>query len=206
MTTLISTIIVVLAIKAASVPALILRATAIVNAMAANKVTFPSPVPALVQVEAAIATLTAAETAFRSRSGTKAAREDARKQLIADMQQLHAYVQQVANANPSQAAAIAENAAMTLKKQGAHHKMDLSTKQTVSGSVKVVAKKVKGALAHEWQLSTDGGKTWVDAPPSAQSTTVIHNLQSGVLTYFRKRVITKTGASDWSAPVSHLVS
>jgi hypothetical protein len=205
MTSTIATIIVVLALKAASVPALILRATAIVNAMAANKVTFPSPYPALTQVTADIATLTAAETALKNRSGTKAARDDARNKLVTDMAQLRAYVEQLANATPTQAAIIAEDAAMTLKKPGARHKNDLTVKQIVSGSIKVVAKNAQGARSHEWQVSTDG-KTWTNAPPSAQATTVIDNLQVGVLTYFRQRVITKTGASDWSAPVSMIVS
>ncbi len=206
MTKTLSTIIVVLAIKAASVPALILRATAIVNAMTANKVTFPSPIPALAQVTADIATLTAAETALKSRSGTMADREAARMKLVADMNQLHAYVQQLANANPEQAAVIAEDAAMALRKPSVRHKSDLAVKQVVSGSIKVIAKATVGARSHEWQYSIDGGKTWTNAPPSAQATTVIEGLQTGVLTAFRQRVVTKTGASDWSAPVSMIVS
>jgi hypothetical protein len=135
-----------------------------------------------------------------------AIRDDKQQVVVADMHQLHGYVQQLASATPAQAQIIAESAAMTLRKTGARHKSDLAVTQTVSGAVKVVAKSVLGARSHEWQLSTDGGKTWTNATPSAQATTTITGLQPGVLTMFRQRVITKTGPSDWSQPISTLVS
>jgi hypothetical protein len=95
---------------------------------------------------------------------------------------------------------------MALRKTTVPHKSDLAVTQIVSGSVKVVAKSTPGARSHEWQISTDGGKTWTNGTPSAQATTTMTGLQPGVLTTFRQRVITKTGPSDWSQPVTALVS
>jgi hypothetical protein len=201
------TLIVVLGMLPAAVNALVVRATAIVNAMLANKSTFTSPNPPLTQVTANIATLASAEAAVKTRAaGTRVARDDARKVVLADLRLLHAYVQQLVRANPAQAEAIAAAAAMTLRKVGAHYKSPLTIKHVVSGTVKIVAKATKGARSYEWQTSTDGGKTWVTAAPSAQSSTTISGLVPNVLTHFRQRVVTKAGPGDWSEPVSALVS
>ena len=124
--------------------------------------------------------------------------------VIADLHGLHGYVQQVASANVAHAEAIATAAAMTLRKVGARHKRDLAIQQVVSGTVKVVAKATKGGRSYEWQSSTDGGKTWVSLPPTAQSSTTVTGLTPGVLTHFRQRVVTKAGPGDWSEPSSPL--
>ena len=199
-------IVVVLGLKPASIPPLIVRSTAIVNAMTTNKTMFPSPTPPLVQVTADIAALTAAETALRSHTGTSASRDDKKKQLVADMQALHGYVQQLVSADPAQASAIADGASMALRKSTTHKKNALSTKQTVSGSVKLVAKATKGARSNLWQDSTDGGKTWLDLPPTTQANTTVHSLTAGTTVTFRQRALLKTGLQDWSQPISVLVS
>ncbi len=84
-------------------------------------------------------------------------------------------------------------------------KSDLVTKQLVSGSVKV-AKATQGGRSYEWQYSTDGGKTWLSAPSTTQANATIHGLQSGVVTSFRQRAITKVGPTEWSQPIAALVS
>jgi len=199
-------IVVVLGLKPASVAALIVRSTTIVDGIGASPTLFPSPIPPLAQVKGHIATLTSTESALRSRTGLRGPRDDAKKLLIADMQGLHAYVQQLVSANPVQAQVIVEAAAMTLKKKTAPHKTDLATTQKVSGSVKVVAKSVKGARSHVWQMSTDGGKTYVDLPVTTQSYTTVHSLQPGSTVFFRQRPVLKTGMGDWSQPISTLVT
>jgi hypothetical protein len=206
MTTVNNTINVVLALKPASVPKLIVRATSIVNAMTANKTTFPAPTPTLAQCLADITALTNAETALKSHTGPRADRDNQRKLVVADMQSLHAYVQQLASASPAQASAIATDADMTLRKVTAHTKAPLAVKQTVSGSVKVVAKATKGAKGNEWQYSVDGGKTWIDVPPTTKATVTINSLTPGVTVSYRQRVLTKTGLGDWSQPISALVT
>jgi hypothetical protein len=202
----ISPILVVLALKQTSIPALIQRATVIVTAMTANKATFPSPTPPLATVLADIAALTAAQTAFKSRAGSLADRDDKQQVVVADVGQLHSYVQLLVNAAPSQAAIIATDAAMSLRKKPVRSKAPLSVKQTVSGSVQVVAKATAGAGANEWQYSIDGGKTWIDVPSTTKAKTTIPNLTPGATVTYRQRVVTKDGVGNWSQPISALVT
>jgi hypothetical protein len=121
------------------------------------------------------------------------------------MHQYNGYVQILANASPQQALAIARAAAMTLRKSAQAHKSDLSVKHGVSGTVQLSAKTITGGRAHEWPYSLDG-KTWTSVPASLAAHTTIGSLQTGVLTYFRHRNITKTGPDDWSQPISMLVA
>ena len=193
--------------KKAGIPAYIIRATAIVSAMEANPKLFPSPIPSFAQVKADLIALTDAETAYKNHLGTKPVRDDKHAVVVADMNQLHAYAQQLANASPSQAQTIADAASMTLHKPPTpHHKSDLSVKQTVSGVVHVVAKATKGAKANNWQYSTDGGKTWIDLPETTRAQATVQNLTSGATVSFRQRALTKAGLTDWCPPVSHVVS
>jgi hypothetical protein len=163
-------------------------------------------VPALAQATADIDSLSLAEQALRSRTGTRADRDEKKKIVVADMQSIHAYVQQLASASPAQAAAIADDASMKLRTTTAHTKPLLAVKQTVSGSVKVIAKATAGARSNEWQYSVDGGKTWIDVPPTTTAHTTIQNLTPGTNVSYRQRVLTKAGLQDWSQPVSALVT
>jgi len=207
MTTTKTAITVVLGLpKSTAIAPLIVHVTAIADAMTANKTMFPSPTPALTQVTTDLGTLTSAETAFKNHLGTKAARDAAREVVVSDAHQLLTYVQGIVNSSPSEAETIAVNAGMALKKTGAKSKADLSIRQIASGSVKVVAKATKGAKAHEWQYSTDGGKTWLDASSTTKSSTVVSGLQPGATVSIRKRVVTATGVSDWSQVVSAVVT
>jgi len=204
--TIVRTILIVLGLPR-PVATLIVRMGAIIDALTTNKGTFPSPPIALALVSAHVAALSVAESATKTRTvGTIQTRDDARKQVVADAGLLHAYVQQLANASPDQAESIAADAAMTVRKSGTHRKSDLTVKQTVAATVKAVAANVKGARSHEWQVSTDGGKTWTSVPPTAQAHTTIGNLTPGTLVTIRQRAITKSGPGDWSAPVSAAVS
>ncbi len=206
-TTLVHKIVVVLGLNLkAGINALIMRATAIVTAMQGNPKLFPSPVPSFVQALADIAAFTDAETAYKSHLGTKAVRDDKKNAVVADMNQYHGYVEQLANANPSQAQVIVAAASMTLKNPATHPKSDLAVKQKVSGSVEVIAKSVKGARVHSWQYSTDGGKTWIDAPQTTKATTTITGLTPGVTVMYRQRAVTKAGPGDWSQPISAVVT
>jgi hypothetical protein len=185
----------------AAVPALIVRATAIHDAMAANAGLFPSPTPTLVTLATDITNLTSAESATKTRTaGTVATRDEKRKIVVTDLQQLKGYVETLVNASPDQAASIAQAAAMSLRKPSTAHKSDLAVKQTAAGTVKVVAKAVAGGRAHDWQYSTDN-KTWTNVESTLQASTTIGSLPTGVV-YFRHRPITKTGPLEWSQPVS----
>ncbi len=206
MGTILNTILVVLGLPK-TVPALIIRMTAILDAMLANKVTFPSPPLAIALVTAHVAALSAAESATKTRAlGTKQARDAARKLVIEDAYQLHGYVQQLANASPTEAASIAAQAAMKLRGSGAHPKADLTVNQTLSGTLHVVAKSAKGARAHEWMYSSDGGKSWVAVSPTTKPSTIITGFQPGTLVQVKHRIIVKGGPGDWSPTVQVAVS
>ncbi len=182
------------------------RATAIVSAMSANPLTFKAPTVAFATVTGHVTGLGSAEAAFKAHTGTKADRDTQYKLVVEDCNLLHAYVQTLASASPSEAATIAADAAMTLRKTGSRHKNNLATSQKVTSTVDVVAKATAGGRSYEWQYSTDGGKTWLGVPPTTKASVSIPNLQPGVMTMFRQRAVTKSGPTDWSNPVSTLVT
>ena len=186
---------------------LIALAQAIVQAMTNNKATFPTPSPALATVTADTNSLVSAQTVVASRiKGAVAIRDEKRLTLVSDLHQLEAYVQQLMNLSPEEATSIAEAAGMSVRKpRTATQKSPLTIKQIVSGSVKLVAKAAQGGQSNEWQYSLDG-KTWTYAPPSTAAKTLVTGLQTGVLTHFRHRAVTKAGALDWTQPVSMLVA
>jgi hypothetical protein len=207
MSLLASTVVVVLGIdKNTPISTLIETQTTVINAMTANKVTFGSPSPALTTVSAASATLANAQAAYKAHTGTRAARDDARTVLMQLMQQLRGYVQSVASANPAQASTIAQDAAMRLRKSTTHQKSDLAVKGVASGSVKVVAKALKGAKANDFEYSTDGGKTWIAVPTGTRASATITGLQPGMTATYRHRPITKAGPGDWSQTVTAVVT
>ncbi len=189
-----------------AIAALIALAQAIVQAMTNNKAIFVSPTPPLTQVTADTDALVVAETATKARTkGSVPVRDDKRKVLVTDLRQLQAYAQKLVDLTPEQGMTIAEAAGMTVKKKASHNKSPLAAKLHLPNQVQLVAKANKGDGSHEWQYSTDG-KVWTSAATTTQAKTVVTGLQSGVLTYFRHRAVTKTGASTWSEPVSMMVA
>jgi hypothetical protein len=199
-------IVVILGVNPASVSSVVARGTAIVTAMGDAKTTFVLPPLAFATVTTHIGDLTAADTAFKNHTGVRVARDSALKLVVEDLKQLHAYVQQLANASPAQAETIAVAAAMRLRKSANRHKSDLGVKLLSSGSVHVIAKRLKGARAHLWQFSTDGGKTWLDTLPTTRADTQIHGLVPGNQVQFRHRPIMKSGVGDWSQTVTAIVT
>jgi hypothetical protein len=71
--------------------------------------------------------------------------------------------------------------------------------------VNLVVAQAGNRASYEWEYSSDLGKTWVLLPPTLQAKTTVSGLQAGTIVQFRYRPVTKTGAADWSAPVSLMV-
>jgi hypothetical protein len=206
MTSTLHTIIVVLGLPRA-VAALIIRVNAILEAMLANATTFPSPPIAIATVTTHVAALSSAESAMTTRTtGTRQTRDDALKLVISDAKQLHGYVQLLANASPEKAATIATQAAMTLRHNGSHPAHDLTIKQGSTGTLRVSARSVKGAHAHEWQYSCDGGKTWTVAPATSRASTIITGIQPGTVVQVKHRTVMKGAPGDWSTSFTAAVS
>ncbi len=191
------------------VSALISLAQAIEAAMSSAKVTFPSPTPTIAQFTSDIGDLVTAESAAKMRTKGAVQTRDAKLGVvIADLKLLVAYVETVANADPTNAAAIAISAGMVIRKQPATSKSDLNfRKSTVSGSVVVMARVgSRSKEAHEWEYSIDGGKTWSALPTTTQAKTTITGLTTGSSVQVRHRAVNNTGVTAWSDPASSLVS
>jgi hypothetical protein len=195
--------------KPRTVTGIISMAQAIEAAMSANATTFPSPTPTMVQFMSDISALITAESAARTRAKGAAQTRNAKLLVVVtDMNQERAYVEAVANANPGTAAAIAASAGLELRKVSVRSKNDVNVKQSsTSGSVDVTAK--VGNLkrsSHEWEYSTDGGKTWVAVTPTTQAKTTITGLVPATTVLVRTRAIAPTGPTAWTDPASLLVS
>jgi hypothetical protein len=189
------------------VVALINVAQAIVKALTDNP-HIPNPTPTIAALTAAIAALVAAENATLTRvKGAVVQRNAARKSLVQLLELLRANVQNVADSDPDNAPTIIESAGVGLRKTAVRRpRVFAATGGTVSGSAKLLAPSAGPRSSYEWEVSSDGGKTWVAAPPSIQAKTTVQGLASGTTVQFRYRAVTpKTGAGDWSAPVSLLV-
>ena len=188
------------------VGALITYAIGIVTAMTGNPA-FPSPIPALALVTAAVNALQVAETAALTRAkGTAAARNAKRATLVDLLEQLKAYVQAQANATPDNAANIIQSAGLAVRKTPTHAARTFTVNPgAVSGSVKLYTKSVGSRSAYLWEYSTDAGKTWVAAPVTVQARTTITGLPPGTTVLFRVQTVSKTGEGDWSQVLSHLV-
>jgi len=187
---------------------LLVFAQTVHDTMAANSKTLPSPNPALTVLQTDIGTLTTTQATAKTRvAGAVAARDAAAKVLKVDLNNERAYVESLVNANPANAAEIVAAAGMSLHKPPTRSKPPLAIQAgATSGTVKLVAKATQGAAANDWQVSTDGGKTWVDLPSTTKATTTVANLTPGTTVQFRQRVLTKDGVSDWSVPVPHIVT
>jgi hypothetical protein len=188
-----------------TIAALIIFGRGMVTGMTGNP-SFPNPSPPLATVTAAIDALASAETTAGGRAkGAVTARNVAKAALVLLLKEEKAYVQSVANADPENSATIIESARISVRKATPRSPRVFNAAQgPTTGTAKLVAASARRA-AYEWEYSTDGGKTWVTAPPSLQARTVVTGLPAGTAVQFRYRTVTKTGAADWSAPVSLLV-
>jgi hypothetical protein len=195
--------------KPRAVTGIISLAQAIEAAMSANATTFPSPSPALVLYQSDITALVAAQTLARTRAkGAVQTRNAKLAVVVADTNQLRAYVEAVAEANPATAAAIANSAGMDVRKPSVRTKNDVNVKQGPASGAVIVTAKV-GTLkrsSHEWEYSTDGGKTWVAVTATVQAKTTITGLTPATSVLFRTRAITPTGPTLWTDPATLLVS
>jgi hypothetical protein len=179
-------------------------AKAILAGVTNAKATFPTPTPPLTQLTNDINAFDTAQTSALTRAkGAVQARNAAMAVVVADLDLLRAYVQTVADADPSNALPIAHSAGMDLRKTKTVSKNDLNAKSgKVSGSIAVSARVAGVRASHEWQYSTDGGKTWISAPSSLQAKTTISGLTPLTTVSVRHRAVTKAGPQDWTQPVT----
>jgi hypothetical protein len=166
----------------------------------------PSPPLPLATFEADLAALDAAQAAVLTRTkGAAASRDDRLAVVRADLEYLRGGVQNAADENPIEAAAIIEGAGMSVKRPPIRYKNPLETRQgRVPGSADLVAKAVAKRASYQWEYSTDEA-SWVIEPQTLKANTVISGLAPGLRYFFRFRPVTKTGPGDFSQTVSLLV-
>ncbi len=188
------------------IPQLIVHVGSTISSVGADPKTFPAPSPAMALMTTHLNTLSTCQQDAKTRvEGAVAARDAAAGVVIADMHTLGTYVSGLCNADPANAAAIATEAGMYIRKSSSFTKPPMRITQTVSGTAKVIAKAIKGAKAYDFQYSTDGGKTWLAVPTSTKSSVTVSSLTPGA-TQFRYRAITKTGVLDWEEPYAATVT
>jgi hypothetical protein len=190
------------------IPQLISKSKGVVLSMTSNAnfpVPFPGNIPVLATVTADINALDAAElVALTGVNGAVEARDIKKEVVLKDMRLYNAYVQGVADNNPSNAAQIIKSAGMGIKQRGTYTRPDFSVNYgNVSGTVSLVVKAVGKRASYEWQMSTDA-KTWLNLPNTLTCKTLVDGLTPGTTYYFRYNTVTKDGEGTWSQVVTIL--
>jgi hypothetical protein len=185
---------------------LILFVQHVVQAMT-NSSWFTGLTALLAQTTADLAALQAAQVvALTLAKGAAAVRNDKKKAVVDDLFLLKSAVTTLVNQNPGQAATIITAAGFFLKKYTTRSTPNLRARTTVTpGEVLVRAKAIRGA-AYEWQMSSDGGKTWVSMGTTTVSDTSTTGLTVGGSYVFRFRTTVKRATSDWSPPLPFIVT
>jgi hypothetical protein len=201
-------IVVVLKLPEYRVPLLITRARTIVGRMTGNS-WFPTPLPSLAVVEAAIDDLFAAQTTtLNGPKGSVTARDEKRIVLVVRLQQLAAYVEAIATANYENAASIVESAGMYLKRtRGPARRVFTAKRGSVSGEVDLVVPKAGNRGGYEFQYSLDGGMTWLGLPEPFTTGTIVtvRGLKPGSTVHFRYRATVKGVTGNWSNSIAIIV-
>jgi hypothetical protein len=185
--------------------ALIVRGRHVVLVMT-NSAWFSGLLASIAGVSADLDGLEAAEARASTRAeGTAAARDVEKKKVIDGLTGLAGQVQIIVDQNVGEASAITEAAGMFQKRSSARAKADLAVvKGPTPGLVIVRARAVRGS-AYEWQMSIDGGETWVAVALTTVASTSVAGLARGTTCLFRYRTTRRDATGKWSQTVSYYV-
>jgi hypothetical protein len=125
--------------------------------------------------------------------------------VVADIHQLAAYVQSVADGAPDKAAQIIGSAGLGTHVHGMHAGHDLVAHMGPGGLVMLRAHAGGKHAAYEWQHSTDSGKTWTTLPATTTASTHVAGLTAGSTMLFRARANKGDTPGDWTSPVTFVV-
>ena len=166
----------------------------------------PAPSPPLAQFGAHIQAYEAAEVTAKSHAtGDAAVAHAAYDQVLTDLHQIVSYVQSVADGAPSDALAIIASSGFGTRPHGVHAKAHLEATMAVGGVVVLHALAVAKHAAYEWQISSDGGKTFTALPATTTATTHVSGLTVGQLYNFRVRGNVGETVGDWYDPAPLVV-
>ena len=188
-----------------SIAALISYAKSIVSAMTDNKY-FPDPSPALAVITNNITELETAESIAHTKViGSVQARDVKKQVLINSLRSSLAYIQSVADKDPTNAQAIILSAGVGIKQTVARTKTTFDAKQGTSGCINLTAKSAGQHSAYEWNMSIDGNK-WDYLPTTLTAKTIVSGLIRGTSYYFRYRVVKTSGLGDWSQSLNMIAT
>jgi hypothetical protein len=193
------------------------RAQAMYNGMEADKVTYAAANPPLPAFLTLIQNLASSQQVVPTRvTGAAALRNEQRALLITGMESELMFVQGLADASPSRAVSIIQNAGLVVAATPAHVKLLLTlalTKQPGSVACDANVGLLVGARAAKpsqrrffnWGYTLDGGKTFVAAPSTPTGKTTIGNLPLLTMVGVRVNLNNMSGPGEWSQVVTILV-
>ena len=180
------------------------RAGVIVERTTANPL-FANATPTLAQLAADLAALRLAQINRLLGPAAMKARNAALRLMKRDLQQLRAFVQSLADADPEHAAQIIESAGLFVLVRSVHVKPDFEIRQgATSGTVTAHIRSRGPGATYWWELSTDS-KVWTTFPPTRVANNHFANLTPGTVYAFRYQVLTAAGLSEWSQIVTFMV-
>lgn len=175
---------------------------------------FLTPNPTPDQIKACVEDVVTAHQAVRNRTiGASEVRLVKANALCSMLTAAQGYVQGVVNAAPpDQGPMIAKAAGMRVAQDRGYVKPMLSASQAHPGAfvhldanVTSLTTGVKGRVYFNWQLSSDGGKTWISTPPTPHGNTDVSGLTALATYMFRVSITSKLGPGPWTEAISFLV-
>jgi hypothetical protein len=180
-------------------------ATTIIDSMDGNA-SFPNSATQVAAAKAAVAPYAKAVQDAKNRiPGATKVRKDAFKALVKTLDALRIVAQIAVDATPSQAATLATEAGMKLRRATLRTKADFAVVDGPnSGSVHLIAKAIAKAVLYYWEVSSDQ-KSWSVAAETTKANAILTGLTPGQTYWFRFRVRTRKGMSDYSILLSYIV-
>lgn len=167
----------------------------------------PKPFAALDRLAKALEALDAAQVATKTRAaGTVEARNVAAERVHKAVAQYASAVQTVADADPANGVTIIVDSGLRTRRASRRRKVPFGVKPgRVSRSLVAQVKSVAKRASYEWEISLDGGETWVPVGTTLETQKVIPDLPLGKYVQVRVRPLTKNGVGDWIGPITALV-
>jgi hypothetical protein len=177
---------------------------------------FPNPSsPSITAIRSQVAVVHKAETLAGTRAkGSASARNVQRSILVHLLEAGVLYVQQIADNSPTleQAVATIQASALDVALVGSEVKAIIKVRQGPSGSVRLQGHRaeltadIRGAVFFNWQITSDGGKTFTTLPSTPRAKTSVANLTPLTTYGFRVSVTGPDGVpGEWSQIVNFLV-
>jgi hypothetical protein len=200
-----------------NIPAVIGRAQTMHDSITTNAGMFASPTITMSAFLALIAGLvTAQQTATSTRTrGTASLRNTKRDAVWTAMESLRTYIQGLADTMTAEnARALIQAGGLVVSRTGSHYKAVLTAALTTTPGTVHLAANVSALVSKadvnrkktlNWQLSTDGGRTWSNASATPYADTDIPGLTLMTTYSFRVSVTVGRTAGAWSDPVNILV-